>query len=119
MDKNNHLLLSSFVLVMLLFVLFIFWYVPSESSLRFQLQDVGKSLETSQGRERKQQKEYDEAAEAIPETEAEIARVLPLAEAAQKEVNDLKAQRKQLRNEKNELELILESHKSQEAKDHE
>ena len=118
MNKQKNLLLFPFVAIMLLFVLFILWYVPTFSSLRFQLQDVGKSLETSQGRERKQQKEYDEAAAAIPETESDISRVLPLAEAAQKEVDELKAQRKKLRNEKKELESLLDSKQNQEVKDH-
>ena len=119
MNRKTRLFSSFFVIIMLLFVLFILWYIPTESSLSFQLQDVGKSLETSQGRERKQQKEYDDAANAIPDTEAEIARVLPLAEAAQKEVDSLKAKRKQLRNEKKELELQLETYQNQEVKDHE
>ena len=99
------LLVLCFVTIMLLFVLFVFWYVPSDASLRFQLQDVQKSYETSQGRERKQQKEYDDAAAAIPETEAEIAGIKPKSEAAQQEVTELKEQRKQ--NMTKSLRLIL------------
>ena len=118
MNGKKPLLPVLFSIIMLLFVFFFFWYLPTESSLRFQLQDTGKSLETSLGRERKQQKEYNEAAEAIPETEAEIANILPLAEAAQKEVSDLKAQRKDLRSKKKELETLLEA-KMQEDTDHE
>ena len=118
MNRKSNLFSSFFVIIMLLFILFVLWYVPTDSSLRFQLQDVGKSLETSQGRERKQQKEYDEAANAIPDTEAEIARVLPRAEAAQNEVDELKARRKQLRNEKKELEQQLQTYQNQEEKDH-
>ena len=111
------LLVLCFVTIMLLFVLFVFWYVPSDASLRFQLQDVQKSYETSQGRERKQQKEYDDAAAAIPETEAEIAGIKPKSEAAQQEVTELKEQRKQLRNEKKELEALLEN-QAQEVAEH-
>lgn len=106
-----------FTATMLLFVLFLFWYLPSDASLRFQLQDVEKSYETSQGRERKQQKEYDDAAAAIPETEADIAAIKPKSEAAQQKVTELKAQRKQLRNEKKELEALLEN-QAQEVTEH-
>ena len=114
--KDKPLVLC-FVAVMMLFVLFVFWYLPSDASLRFQLQDVGKSYETSQGRERKQQKEYDDAAAAIPETEADIAAIQPKAEAAQQEVTELKEQRKQLRNEKKELEALIEK-QPQEVTEH-
>jgi len=112
---KNKLLSFTFAMIMLLFVLFVLWYIPSESSLRFQLQDVSKSYETSQGRERKQQKEYDDAASAIPETESAIASIRPLADAAQHEVSELKAQRKKLRNEKAELEELLEKQIQEEA----
>ena len=52
---------------MLLFVVFLIWYLPSVGQRRFMLEDVRKSLETSQGRERKQQYEYDETVAALPE----------------------------------------------------
>lgn len=110
MKSSKIFLPVSFTVIMLLFILFVFWYIPTDASLNFQLQDVGKSLETSQGRERKQKKEYNEAAKAIPETEAEIARILPLAEAAQQEVTELKTQRRKLRDEKKALEAQLEAH---------
>ena len=90
--------------VMLICVFFLVWYLPSVGMRRFKLEDVQKSLETSQGRERKQQHEYDETVAAIPETEAELERILPLSEAAREEVRQLKKERKQLRQEKKELE---------------
>ena len=93
-----------FTLVMLACVLFFVWYLPSVSICRFQLDDVRKSLETSQGRERKQQSEYDETVASIPEVEAELERVLPLTEAVKEEVKALKKERKALRKEKRELE---------------
>ena len=49
-----------FTVIMLICVLFIVWYLPAVSQRRFQLGDTQKSLETSLGRERKQQSEYDE-----------------------------------------------------------
>ena len=102
--KRRPFLPVLFSLLMLVCVLFLIWYLPAIGERRFRLEDVRKSLETSQGRERKQQYEYDETIAAIPEAEAELARIAPLAEAAQKEVKELKQERKQLRKEKKELE---------------
>lgn len=93
-----------FSVVMLICVLFVVWYLPAVEQRRFQLDDVRKSLETSRGRERKQQYEYDETVKAVPETEAELERILPLAEAAKDEARSLKKERKKLRQEKKELE---------------
>ena len=93
-----------FTVIMLICVLFIVWYLPAVSQRRFQLEDTQKSLETSLGRERKQQSEYDETVAALPEVEAELERVLPLTEAAKEEVKSLKKERKAIRKEKKELE---------------
>ena len=93
-----------FTVIILICVLFIVWYLPAVSQRRFQLEDTQKSLETSLGRERKQQSEYDETVAALPEVEAELERVLPLTEAAKEEVKSLKKERKALRKEKKELE---------------
>ena len=92
-----------FTVIMLICVLFIVWYLPAVSQRRFQLEDTQKSLETSLGRERKQQSEYDETVAALPEVEAELERVLPLTEVAKEEVKSLKKERKALRKEKKEL----------------
>ena len=102
--KRSSFLPVLFSLVMLLCVLFLAWYLPAVGERRFRLEDVQKSLETSVGRERKQQYEYDETVAAIPLAEAELERVVPLAEEAQKELKDLKKERKKLRKEKKELE---------------
>ena len=93
-----------FTVIMLVCVLFVIWYIPSVSTRRFQLEDVQKSLETSRGRERKQQAEYEETVAALPEAEAELESLKPQMEAAQEEVKNLKAERKKLREEKKELE---------------
>ena len=93
-----------FSLVMMFCVLFLIWYLPAVAQLRFDLADTQKSLETSLGRERKQQYEYDETVASIPEVEAELERVLPLTEAVKEEVKALKKERKALRKEKRELE---------------
>lgn len=102
--KRRSFLPVLFSLFMLVFVLFLIWYLPAIGERRFRLEDVKKSLETSQGRERKQQYEYDETVAAIPETEAELERIAPLVEAAQNEVRELKKERKALKKEKKELE---------------
>ena len=93
-----------FIVIMLICVFFIVWYLPAVSQRLFQLDDIQKSLETSMGRERKQQSEYDETVALIPAVEAELERVLPLTEAAKEEVKSLKKERKSLRKEKKELE---------------
>ena len=92
-----------FSVVMLIFVFFLCWYLPAVGQRRFLLNEIQEELKTSQGRERKQQYEYDETVAAIPEAEAELERVLPLSEAAQQEVRELKQERKKLREEKKKL----------------
>ena len=107
--KRRSFLPVLFAFVMLVCVLFIIWYLPAVSDRRFRLEDVQKSLETSMGRERKQQYEYDETVKALPEAEAELERLIPLAAAAEEEVQSLKKERKMLRNEKKELENAASS----------
>ena len=102
--KKTSILAVTFTFVMLICVLFVIWYLPSVSQRRFQLEDIQKSLETSLGRERKQQSEYDETVSSIPVVEAELEQVLPQTEAAKAEVKALKKERKALRSEKKELE---------------
>lgn len=102
--KKTSILAVTFTFVMLICVLFVIWYLPSVSQRLFQLQDIQKSLETSLGRERKQQSEYDETVSSIPVVEAELEQVLPQTEAAKAEVKALKKERKALRSEKKELE---------------
>ena len=104
MKQKRSFLPAVFTLVMLACVLFVVWYVPAVHALRFQLQDVQKSLETSQGRERKQQYEYDKTVASLPEVQAELERIIPLSEAASLEVQTLKEKRKELRDEKKMLE---------------
>ena len=104
-----------FAVVMLVTVLFLVWYIPAVSGLTFQLDDLQKSLETSQGRERKQQYEYDKVVSEIPEIQAELDLIRPQTEAAEQEVLELKAERKKLRNEKKELEQQLGGTSDQEG----
>ncbi len=109
MNRKKSFFPVVFVLVMLLCVLFIAWYLPTVISLRFKLQDAKVSLETSQGRERKQRHEYYETVEALAAAQEELARVQPLADQASAEKKAMKEERKQLRQEKKELEEKLGS----------
>ena len=104
MMKHGSVLPVLFTLVMLICVLFLAWYLPASGKARFSLEDVKISLDTSLGRERKQQYEYDNTVAAIPETEAELERLQPLAESAEAEVKELKKERDRLKKEKKELE---------------
>lgn len=108
-----------FAVIMLLFVLFVAWYLPAVGQVRFQLDDAGKSLETSRGRERKQQHEYDEVVAAIPEVQAELDSILPLSTSAAEEVKKLKAERKQLRERKKELEAAQNTEAAEGDQSHE
>ena len=98
--KHRHSFLAVlFTLMMLLFVFFLTWYLPSMAQRQFQAEDLRLSLETSRGRERKQQHEYDETMEALPEVQAKLDEILPQAEEAAGLVSELKAERKELRSE--------------------
>ena len=104
-------------LFLFVFALFMIWYIPSMSSLRASTADTRQSLETSRGRENKQQSEYDRAVEELPEVQARLEEMKPLAAQAEENVSVLKARRKELRAEKNALEQKLsESESSQEEK---
>ena len=108
-DARTSPLVIVLTLVLLLCALFLIVYVPAMAWRQFQLDDTALSLETSQGRERKQQYEYDEVTAALPETRAKLAEVQPLADEAAAKVAELKARRKELRAEKKELEAALEA----------
>ena len=104
-----------FALVMLLFVFFIVWYLPAANERAFMLEDVSKSIETSLGRERKQQYEYDETVAAIPELQEKLDRLIPVNNELSDQVDSLKAERKLLRQEKKDLESSLDSTGEQEV----
>ena len=103
MKKSGSAFPVVFSLVMFLCVLFLVWYLPAVQDRTFRINDTGISLEMSQGRERKQQYEYDQAAAAIPAVEAELERLKPLCDAAAEEVQALKDEKKKLREEKKTL----------------
>ena len=104
MNSKDSRLPLLFAVVMLLCVLFVAWFVPALNERRFMLQDTQKSIETSLGRERKQQYEYDETVAALPQIQSELDRLIPLNEELDMEVKVLKEERKKLRQEKKDLE---------------
>ena len=108
MEKTDRILIWVFTGALLLFCLFLVWFVPMRQNLDFSLADIDLSLETSYGRERKQQYEYNEVTAALPVTRAELEETQPLADAASETVAGLKAERRRLRQEKEELTALLE-----------
>lgn len=98
-----------FVAAMLGIVLLLVWFAPSQYQLRFQLDDVALSLDTSRQREAKQQYEYDQVVAELPLTQADLDATQPLADAAKAQETALRDQRKTLRAEKKELAAALET----------
>lgn len=86
-----------FVAVMFFTCAVVCWYAVEQYSLRFQIADLTLSLDTSQQREVKQQYEYDQVVAELPVTQAEVARMEPLAAAAKAKETELRGVRKTLR----------------------
>lgn len=86
-----------FVTVMLIVCVLLAVFAVDQVRLRAQIADLTLSLETSRGREARQNHEYDEAVAALPVAQAELARIEPLAAAAQAEEKELRQQRKDIR----------------------
>lgn len=108
------------VLILFFFAVFMAWYLPSMSTLAAKTADIRQSLETSRGRENKQQAEYDKAVEQLPQVQAELLEKQPLAAEAEEKVTALKVRRKELRAEKKELEEKLAgTAENQEEENHE
>ena len=99
---------AAFVAGMLALAALLVWYAPVQYQLRFQLEDIALSLDTSRQREAKQQYEYDVAAQALPLARAELEETLPLTEAAQAREQALRDERKALRTQSADLADQLE-----------
>ena len=96
-----------FTAVMLALCAVIAFCAVEQVSLRFQVDDLTLSLETSRQRELKQTYEYNEVTAALPLVQAELDATQPLADAAVAVVTEQKATRKALREEKAALEEAL------------
>ena len=102
-----------FVVIMAVTCLWIIVWVPVNALLDFRLSEAAMDLETSQGRERKQDYEYAQVSETLPLTQQELAEAGPRAELLLEEVTELKARRKELRAEKKRLEELLDASKQE------
>ena len=98
-----------FVAVMLVVCVLLAGFSVDQVRLRAQIDDLTLSLETSRGREARQNHEYDEAVAALPLARAELERVAPLAEAAKAEEQELRQQRKDIRAENAALHAQIEA----------
>ncbi len=83
------------------------WSAARQSAFSRVLPDLEVQLNTSRGRERKQQAEYDEVSAALPLVEQELAEVQPQADAAAAQEADLRAQRKERRAQAQEAQQAL------------
>ena len=104
MKSGTTWLIRLFVAVMLAFALLMAVWVPLRADLDFRLADTALSLETSQGRERRQTMEYNQVKTDLPAARAQLSELQPQADAAAGEVQDLKDRRRTLRDEKKALE---------------
>ena len=98
-----------FVAVMLVVCVLLAGFSVDQVRLRAQVDDLTLSLETSRGREARQNHEYDEAVAALPQVQAELERVAPLAEAAKAEEQRLRQERKDIRAENAALQEKIEA----------
>ena len=114
MRKFQYTFSLLFAFAMLIFCLFIIGFVIAGNRLDAQIGNVRLDLETSRGRERKQQYEYEEVSRLLPEKQEELDAVLPLAEQYQSEVRSLKDLRKELREEKKRIEALLSAENGEE-----
>ena len=92
---------------MLACVAVLIWNVFASASVSARIDDMRRSVETAEGRERKQQREYDQAVADIAATREELASILPEAEAVREAKADQVAERKALKQRKAELEAQL------------
>ena len=106
------LLRRIFVLIMFFCVMVYIWYIPAMNSMQFSLQEAHTSLETSQGRERKQTAEYDQVQQKILDARNRLELLLPEAEAVRKQKDAQIAEKKALKQRKSELEAQLAEKKS-------
>ena len=107
MKKKMSLFSVLCIVILFLFSAFMIWYIHSMSSLQASLNETRQNLETSRGREGKQIDEYNKAVSDLPVVKAELENTAPLATEAEQTVSDLKARRKELREEKKKLEEQL------------
>ena len=105
MTKKKSSLFTLFCTVIFLaFTIFMIWFVPSYASVRSKISETRRELDLSRGREAKQQAEYDSAVAELPLILSELEEKNPVADKAEEALAALKARRKELRIQKQELE---------------
>lgn len=116
---KNRRLTVLFTVLMFITVIYTACYVPAVSQLRYQLDESEKSLETNQGREKKQIYELGQTIASLPAIQLSLDVISPLAQQAHEEVLSLKEKRKLLRSEKKKLEEMAASTPETEVDTHE
>ena len=92
------------------------WFVPSYASVRSRISETRRDLELSRGREAKQQAEYDSAVAELPLILSELEEKNPAADKAEEALAALKARKKELRMQKQELEKAAQ-HTEEQSED--
>lgn len=104
MKKKSSLLIFFCIILFFAFSIFMIWFVPSYASVRSNISETRRELDLSRGREAKQQAEYDSAVSELPLILSELEEKNPAADKAEEALAALKARKKELRMQKQELE---------------
>ena len=96
-----------FVILMGVCTLILIWQIPASSSMEFSLSEARLSLETAQGRERKQQSEYDRTAENIQAAKEQLEAITPQHEEVLAAKDTQVAERKELKARREELQAQI------------
>ena len=105
--KQSRWFLCIFAALMGVCTLIFIWQVPASSSMACRLSEAQLSLETAQGRERKQQAEYDRAVQDIQAAKEQLEAITPQHEEVQAARDAQVAERKELKARKEELLKLL------------
>jgi len=117
MKKNSSLFTVFCTVIFLAFTIFMIWFVPSYASVRSRISETRRDLELSRGREAKQQAEYDSAVAELPLILSELEEKNPAADKAEEALAALKARKKELRMQKQELEKAAAQHTEAQSED--
>ena len=102
-------ILYLFVIIMGICTLIFIWQVPESSSMSYKLSEARLSLETAQGRERKQQAEYDKALQSIEEARVQLEAITPQHDEVVAAKEAQVAERKELKTRREELKAQIEA----------
>ena len=100
---SSRLLALLVVLVMGAATAVIIWYTVDMPSLQARIADKNESLDTALGRERKQQAEYEKAVADVAAANEKLSSLQAEAESAAAGADAQKAERKNLKNQVQEL----------------